>query len=342
MAENTFLQGTWFLLFGVLLVGYAILDGFDLGVGMQHLYTARTDRERRTLLNAIGPVWDGNEVWLITAGGALFAAFPRVYATVFSGFYLALMLVLAALILRAVSLEFRSKEPGRGWRTTWDAAFSIGSILPAILFGVAIGNVMRGVPLTADAEYAGDFLGLLSPFAIAVGLLSASMFLMQGGAWLQLKTEGVIRDRARRVAVVGWVATLVMWVVVTAWSRVEAPGLWDAYGSILAWVAPAAFVVLAVAFPLLLRVHREGWAFLASSGIVAALVGTLGIALYPVLLPARGSGESLTANNTASSDLTLTVMLIIAVIGMPLVLTYTTWVYRTFRGKVVLDEEHGY
>jgi cytochrome d ubiquinol oxidase subunit II len=201
---------------------------------------------------------------------------------------------------------------------------------------------MRGVPLTAEGEYAGDFFGLLSPFALAVGLLSASMFLMQGGAWLQLKTEGVVRDRARRVAIVGWVATLAMWVVVTAWSRAEAPGLWDAYGSILAWVAPAAFVVLAVAFPLLLRVHREGWAFLASSGIVAALVGTLGIALYPVLLPARGAGESLTANNTASSDLTLTVMLIIAVIGMPLVLTYTTWVYRTFRGKVVLDEEHGY
>jgi cytochrome d ubiquinol oxidase subunit II len=342
MAENTFLQGAWFFLFGVLLVGYAILDGFDLGVGMQHLYTARTDRERRILLNSIGPVWDGNEVWLITAGGALFAAFPRVYATAFSGFYLALMLVLVALILRAVSLEFRSKEQGRGWRTGWDAAFSIGSILPAVLFGVAIGNVMRGVPLTAGGEYAGDFLGLLSPFALAVGLLSASMFLMQGGAWLQLKTEGAVRDRARRVAVTGWIATLAMWVVVTAWSRAEAPALWDAYGSILAWVAPAAFVVLAVAFPALLRVHREGWAFLASSGIVAALVGTLGIALYPVLLPARGEGEALTANNASSSDLTLTVMLIVAVIGMPLVLSYSAWVYRTFRGKVQLDEEHGY
>jgi cytochrome d ubiquinol oxidase subunit II len=309
---------------------------------MQHLFTARTDRERRILLNSIGPVWDGNEVWLITAGGALFAAFPRVYATAFSGFYLALMLVLLALILRAVSLEFRSKEQSWAWRTTWDVAFSVGSIVPAILFGVAIGNVMRGVPLTDGGEYAGDFLGLLSPFALAVGLLSASMFLMQGGAWLQLKTEGVLHERSRRVAIAGWIGTLVMWVVVTAWSRTETPDLWNAYGSILAWVAPAAFVALAVAFPLLLRLHREGWAFLASSGIVAALVGTLGIALYPVLLPARGMGESLTANNTASSDLTLTVMLIVALIGMPLVVTYSTWVYLTFRGKVVLDEEHGY
>jgi len=342
MAENTFLQATWFFLVGVLLVGYAILDGFDLGVGMQHLYTARTDTERRILLNSIGPVWDGNEVWLITAGGALFAAFPRVYATVFSGFYLALMLVLAALILRAVSIEFRSKEPGRGWRTTWDVAFSIGSFLPAILFGVAIGNVMRGVPLTVGGEYAGDFLGLLSPFALAAGLLSASMFLMQGGAWLQLKTEGVVRDRARRAAIAGWTGTLVMWVVVTACSRTEAPALWDAYGFVLAWAAPAAFVVLAVAFPLIVRAGRDGWAFAASSGIVAALLGTLGIGLYPALLPARDSGEALTAINAASSDLTLTVMLIVAVLGMPLVLAYTAWVYRTFRGKVRLDEEHGY
>jgi cytochrome d ubiquinol oxidase subunit II len=166
------LETVWFLLVGVLLAGYAILDGFDLGVGMQHLTTARTDEERRTLMNSIGPVWDGNEVWLITAAGALFAAFPKVYATVFSGFYLALMLLLAGLILRAVSLEFRSREKGRAWRTAWDIAFFVGSIVPAVLFGVAIGNVMRGVPLDAQGDYAGTFGDLLSPFALAVGLLS--------------------------------------------------------------------------------------------------------------------------------------------------------------------------
>ena len=341
MAENGFLQAAWFLLVGVLLVGYAILDGFDLGVGMQHLTTARTDDERRILMNSIGPVWDGNEVWLITAGGALFAAFPKVYATVFSGFYLALMLVLAALILRAVSLEFRSKERGRAWRTTWDVAFCVGSLLPAILFGVAIGNIMRGVPLDGQGDYAGTFVGLLSPFALAVGLLSAAMFLMQGGAWLLLRTEGHVRDRARRTANLGMAATLVLWVVVTAWSRSEAPALWDGFGFLPAWLAPLAVVLALVAFPVLVRRGRVGAAFAASSAAIAAMVGTLGIGLWPNLVPARDQGVSLAASTTASSDLTLTVMLVITVIGFPFVLAYTAWVYRTFRGPVRLDD-HSY
>ncbi|HZL14984.1 MAG TPA: cytochrome d ubiquinol oxidase subunit II [Verrucomicrobiae bacterium] len=341
MAENGFLQAAWFVLIGVLLVGYAILDGFDLGVGMQHLTTARTDDERRILMNSIGPVWDGNEVWLITAGGALFAAFPKVYATVFSGFYLALMLVLAALILRAVSLEFRSKERGRAWRTTWDIAFCIGSLLPAVLFGVAIGNLMRGVPLDGQGDYAGTFTGLLSPFALAVGLLSAAMFLMQGSAWLLMKTEGEVRDRARRTANIGIAATLVLWVVVTAWSRAEAPALWDGFGFIPAWLAPLALVVALLAFPVLVRRGRSVAAFAASSAAIAAVVATLGISLWPNLVPARDQGVSLAVSTTASSDLTLTVMLIIAVVGFPFVLAYTAWVYRTFRGPVRLDE-HSY
>lgn len=338
MAENEFLQAAWFLLVGVLLVGYAVLDGFDLGVGMQHLTTARTDEERRILMNSIGPIWDGNEVWLITAGGALFAAFPKVYATVFSGFYLALMLVLAALILRAVSLEFRSKERGRGWRTTWDLAFFVGSVLPAVLFGVAIGNIMRGVPLDGQGDYAGTFVGLLSPFALAVGLLSAAMFLMQGSSWLLLKTEGAVQARARRTALVGQVATLVLWVAVTIWSRAEAPALWDRFGLIPAWLAPVIAVLAVVAFPVLVRRGRAAAAFAASSAAIAAMLGTLGIGLWPNLLPARDQGTALTASLTASSDLALTVMLIIAVIGLPFVLAYTFWVYRTFRGPVRLDE----
>lgn len=341
MAENGFLQAAWFLLIVVLLVGYAILDGFDLGVGMQHLTTARTDDERRILMNSIGPVWDGNEVWLITAGGALFAAFPKVYATVFSGFYLALMLVLAALILRAVSLEFRSKERGRAWRTTWDVAFCVGSLLPAVLFGVAIGNLMRGVPLDGQGDYAGTFTGLLSPFALCVGLLSAAMFLMQGSTWLLTKTEGSVRDRARRTANLGMAATLVLWVVVTAWSRSEAPALWDGFRFIPAWLAPLAVVATLLAFPVLVRRGRVVAAFAASSAAIAALVATLGIGLWPNLVPARDQGVSLAVSTTASSDLTLTVMLIITVVGFPFVLAYTAWIYRTFRGPVHLDE-HSY
>ncbi len=341
MAENDVLQAAWFLLVGVLLVGYAILDGFDLGVGMQHLVTARTDQERRTLMTSIGPVWDGNEVWLVVAGGSLFAAFPKVYATTFSGFYLAFMLVLAALMLRAVSIEFRSKMEGRRWRTAWDVAFSVGSLVPAVLFGVAIGNVMRGIPLDGNGDYRGTFAGLLSPFALAVGLLSASIFLAQGSLWLMLKTEGAVAARARWVAGVGITATLGLWIALTTWSRVEAPGLWNAFGGILPWAAPALVAAGLAASAVGLRAGRTGLAFLGTSSAIAGLVATFGLGLWPNLVPARGTGEPLTVAGTASSDLTLTVMLVVAHIGMPLVIAYTVWVYRAFRGKVRLDE-HGY
>jgi len=341
MAESDLLQAAWFLLVGVLLAGYAILDGFDLGVGMQHLVTARTDEERRILMNSIGPVWDGNEVWLVTAGGALFAAFPKVYATTFSGFYLAIMLVLAALIFRAVSMEFRSRVEGRRWRTAWDVAFSVGSLVPAVLFGVAIGNVMRGIPLDANGDYAGTFGELLSPFALAVGLLSTSVFLVQGSAWLMLKTEGAVATRARRAAGAGIAAAFVLWLVVTLWSRVEAPGLWETFGGFLPWAAPAVVAAGLATAGLAVRANRAGQAFLGTSFAIAGMVATLGLGLWPTLVPARKIGEPLTVAGTASSDLTLTVMLVVALVGMPLVLAYTTWVYRAFRGKVRLDE-HSY
>jgi cytochrome d ubiquinol oxidase subunit II len=341
MAENDFLQLAWFFLVGFLLVGYAILDGFDLGVGMQHLVIARTDEERRTLMNSIGPVWDGNEVWLVTAGGALFAAFPKVYATAFSGFYLALMLVLVALMLRAVSIEFRSKVTGRLWRFAWDVAFSVGSLVPAVLFGVALGNVMRGIPLDANGDYAGSFAGLLSPFALTVGLLSASVFLAQGSAWLMLKTEGALAARARWMAGFGITATIGLWIAVTLWSRTEAPGLWNAFDGILPWAAPAVYVAGLATACLAIRVGRAGIAFLGTSSAIAAMVATLGLGLWPNLMPARGTGAPLTVAGTASSDLTLTVMLIVAIVGMPLVLAYTAWTYRAFRGKVRL-EDHAY
>jgi cytochrome d ubiquinol oxidase subunit II len=332
------LQLVWFLLIGVLLVGYAILDGFDLGVGMLHLFIARDDRERRVLLNSIGPVWDGNEVWLLTAGGAIFAAFPKVYATVFSGFYLALMLLLVALILRAVSLEFRSKVEAPAWRAAWDSAFAFGSFLPALLFGVAIGNILRGVPIAGDGEFAGTFLGLLNPFAIVVGLLSVAMFLMQGASWLAFKTEGDLRARAVRMARIAWVAFIALWVLATVYARIEAPRLWTNYASAATWVAPIAFIAFVAAYPFVSGKR----AFAVSSLAIAALIAIMGQSLYPYMVPSLGDlANSLTIRNASSTPLTLKVMLAIALIGMPFVIGYTIWIYRNFMNPVVLDE-HSY
>jgi cytochrome d ubiquinol oxidase subunit II len=333
------LQTAWFLLVGVLLVGYAVLDGFDLGVGALHLVLAKDDRDRRVLLNAVGPVWDGNEVWLLTAGGALFAAFPPVYATVFSGLYLALMLLLAALILRAVALEFRSKEEWPAWRRFWDGAFAVGSVLPAVLFGVAMGNVLRGLPLDAEGEFAGTFVSLLNPFALLVGLLALAMVVMQGAAWLHLKTEGGLRERARSAGLMAWWAFVVLWLAATAASAATAPRLWAAYGSLLAWIAPVALAASLLAFRAALARGRAGLAFAFSSVAIAALLGIVGQSLYPYLLPPLGTGAGgLSIYDSASSPLTLKTMLAIALVGMPLVIGYTIFIYRRFRGPVVLDE----
>jgi cytochrome d ubiquinol oxidase subunit II len=336
------LQTTWFLLIGVLLVGYAILDGFDLGVGILHLFVAKNDRERRVLMNSIGPVWDGNEVWLLTGGGAIFAAFPKVYATVFSGFYLALMLLLVALILRAVSLEFRSKVESPVWRSAWDFAFSLGSVLPALLFGVAVGNVLRGVPISLDGEFAGTFLGLLNPFALCVGLLSTAMFVMQGASWLSFRTEGELRTRALAVAKNSWLVFVVLWIAATVFSRFAAPHLWQNYANPLTWIAPLAFVVFAAAYPLAVRAGAGKRMFTFSSLAIAALIGIMGQALFPYMVPALGDPASgLTIQNASSTPLTLKVMLAIALIGMPFVLAYTVFIYRNFMGPVVIDE-HSY
>jgi cytochrome d ubiquinol oxidase subunit II len=336
------LQTAWFLLVGVLLVGYAVLDGFDLGAGMLHLFVARTDRERRIVLNSVGPVWDGNEVWLLTGGGAIFAAFPNVYATVFSGLYLALMLLLTALIFRAVSIEFRGKEEESRWRGAWDTAFAVGSFLPALLFGVAIGNVLRGLPLTSEGEFAGTFLGLLNPFALVVGLLSTAMFLVQGAAWLHLKTEGEVAARARRAGLGAWGAFVILWIVATLSSRLAAPRLWEAYANGIAWIAPVVFVAATALFPVALRRGRRGLAFAASSVAIAALIGVMGQGLYPNMVPALGDvSRSLTIYNASSGPYTLKTMLVIALVGMPLVVAYTIFIYSRFRGPVELHD-HSY
>ena len=329
----------WFVLVGVLLLGYALLDGFDLGAGILHPFVARTDAERRTVMHSVGPVWDGNEVWLLTAGGALFAAFPIVYATVFSGFYLALILLLAALIFRAVALEFRDQVASPGWRRAWDAAFFLGSLLPPLLLGVAVGNIIRGIPLDADGGYRGGLIGLLTPFPLIVGLLVVAYAAVHGSSWLILRTEGAVAERARQAGAVAWAAEALLWVVATVVAWAFLPDRWAAFDTPVAWIAPLVAAIGLIAFPLLLRARRELLSFGASGLAMAGMIGTLGIGLFPNLVPALDTPErSLTIANAASSELSLSVMLGIAVVGVPIVLAYTAFVYWRIRGKVRLDD----
>jgi len=329
----------WFVLVGVLLLGYAVLDGFDLGVGILQPFVARTEAERHAVVRSIGPVWDGNEVWLLTAGGALFAAFPVVYATVFSGFYLALVLLLAALIARAVALEFRDQVASPAWRRAWDAAFFIGSVVPPLLLGVAVGNIIRGLPLDPDGLYRGGLLGLLTPLPLLVGQLVMAFAVTHGAAWLVLKTEGGLRERARRGAYVGIALEAGLWVATTIAAANLAPGHVDAFGTPVAWLAPAIVAVALAAVPLLIRARRELGTLIASALAVAGMIATLGIGLYPNLVPAFVPDRSLTIARTASSDTTLALMLAIALVGLPLVLVYTGLIYRRFWGKIELGEE---
>jgi cytochrome d ubiquinol oxidase subunit II len=332
------LSVVWFVLLGALFTGYALLDGFDLGAGAVHLIVARNDGERRNVLNAIGPVWDGNEVWLITAGGVLFAAFPLVYGTALSGFYLAVVLLLGSLILRGVSIEFRGKETNQLWRQSWDVLFSVGSTLAAVLFGVALGNVMRGIPIGADGVYRGGFVGLLNPFSLMVGVLTLGIAVQQGTSWLVLKTEGPLADRARRIQLVAIAVVAVAWVGSTLIALVDAKRVFDNFYTPIAWVGPVV-VFHSLAFLLRSNLRRQpANAFLCSCLAIIGLAITAGTALYPNLLPSTGAGASLTASSAHSSNLTMSVMLVIAAIGMPIVLAYTAYIYRKFKGKVQLDE----
>jgi cytochrome d ubiquinol oxidase subunit II len=316
-----------------------VLDGFDLGAGAVHLVVARTDKERRHVLNSIGPVWDGNEVWLITGGGALFAAFPLVYATVFSGFYLAMVLVLGALILRAVALEYRSKEANAWWRRAWDLVFSASSALAALLFGVALGNLIGGLALDEQGIYRDGLAGLLNPFGLLTGALALAVAVMQGTAWLALKTDGPVADRSRRIQILAMGSVAVLWVVLAAMALSESSTAAANYRATLAaWIGPL-IGVNALIFGLRSALLRQAWrSFLACSTAVAGLALAAAAALYPNLVPATVAGRSLTVDNAHSSELTLSVMLVVALIGMPLVLAYTAFVYWKFRGKVKLEE----
>ncbi len=333
----------WFGIEGVLLIGYAILDGFDLGVGILHPFVPKNDRERRTAINAIGPVWDGNEVWLVTFGGALFAAFPEAYATVFSGFYIAFMLLLAALIFRAVSMEFRSKVESERWRRFWDWAFFGGSTVAALLFGVAVGNAMIGLPLDKAGNFTGTLFDQLAPYPVLVGLMTVAMLAMHGGLYLYLKTEGEFQQRLRDWLWRSWGFFLVLYMLTTMYTLALIP---RATANFQHWPWAALVVianVLAVAnIPRALHWGKPGEAFISSCAVIATLVMLFGLALFPNLVTASNdAANSVTVFSAASSAKTLTIMLIIAVIGMPFVIAYTGIIYWTFRGKVKLDK-HSY
>jgi len=334
------LNAIWYILVGVLFTGYAILDGFDLGVGVLSMF-ARNEDERRLHLNAIGPFWDGNEVWLLAGGGALFAAFPPVYATVFSGFYIAFMLLLAALIFRAVSIEFYGKVDSPAWRSVWGWAFGIGSLLPAILFGVAFGNILRGLPIDHRGEFVGSFFTLLNPYALLIGLLSLAMFIMHGAAFLTLKTEGEIRERMSRWAVRAWVVFVLLYIAATFFSMRVSPQLFrDLATNVFFYLALIPLGIGIAGFPAALRAHRYLAAFAASAVTIASMIALSGLSLFPWLVPSRiNPGFSLSAYNASSTPKTLGVMLIIAIIGVPLVLLYTAFVYWIFRGKAQSSHE---
>jgi len=338
--EPTSLQTIWYLLFGVLITGYAILDGFDLGVGVLSLF-GRKGRDRRLYLNAIGPVWDGNEVWLLTAGGALFAAFPVVYATVFSAFYLALMLLLVALIFRAVSLEFRSRIESEAWQSFWDWGFGLGSLLPAVLFGVAVGNILRGIPIDSQGVFTGSFLGLLNPYAIVVGLLSLAMFTTHGALYLAIKTDGEVQKQAVRWATPAWMAWTVLYVGATLYTFLISPWLFEGLpGHPIFWISILLALGGLLIVPVSVRDRRYARGFVASSVAMAAMIALAALSLYPRLVPSLTDlAHSLTVVNASSTPRTLTTMLIIALVGMPIVIAYTIAIYRIFRGKVELGPE---
>jgi cytochrome bd ubiquinol oxidase subunit II len=359
----------WWALLGVLLIGFAVMDGFDLGAALLQPFVARTDIEKRMLLNSIGPVWEGNQVWFILGGGAVFAAWPPLYAVSFSGFYLAMFLVLAALILRPVAFTFRSKLEHLGWRRVWDWAFFVSGIVPALIFGVAFGNLFLGVPFRFDdtlrVTYEGGLLGLLNPWALLCGLVSAAMLAMHGGAWLAFKTEGALARRANSAASWAAVTVIVLFSLAGVWltygiagyviqgavdpgapsnplnkTVVQQAGAWlsnyRAHHLIIA--APALAYLGAALTWLLLRTGRPLTAFVASGFGVAGIVATAGLSLFPFLLPSSlDPRSSLTVWDASSSQTTLFIMLIATLVFLPLVILYTGWIFHVLRGPVTAD-----
>ncbi|ELO1774860.1 cytochrome d ubiquinol oxidase subunit II [Vibrio fluvialis] len=365
MFDYEILRLIWWVLIGVLLVGFAITDGFDMGVGALVPVIGKNDTERRVMINSIAPHWDGNQVWLITAGGALFAAWPMVYATSFSGFYLAMIVTLAALWLRPIGLDYRSKIEDPKWRNTWDICISISGFVPPIIFGVAFGNLLQGVPFQlnefAMPTYHGSFFGLLNPFGLLCGLVSLFMILMQGATWLQMKTTGPVHVRARNIAQLTGLLTVILFVVAGFWVQnidgyvitsaidtmgpsnplnkevAREAGAWmhnfEQYP--LLWAAPALGVVMPLLGVLASRIEKGGIAFLASSLGNAGVIFTAGFAMFPFVMPSSLMPDhSLTMWDATSSELTLNLMTGVAFVMVPIILGYTTWCYYKMFGRL--------
>ena len=328
------LETTWFLLIAVLWIGYFILEGFDFGVGVLLPFVSRNEADRRAVLTTLGPVWDGNEVWLLVAGGATFAAFPEWYATLFSGFYLPLFLILVSLIVRGVAFEYRSKYGKAQWRQRWDLAIFISSAIPALLWGVAFANIVRGVPIeraeSGSLEYVGGFFNLLNPYALLGGVVTLTVFLTHGAVFLSLKTTGTIRDRSHEIAKVSGLVAAVAAVAFLVWTNLMLP---EINSVVLALSTAVALLWVAGIFANLKR--REGWAFIFSAATIATFVSTLFFALYPRVMPSSlGAQFDLTINNASSTPYTLKVMTVVAVVMTPLVLIYQGWTYWVFRKRV--------
>jgi cytochrome d ubiquinol oxidase subunit II len=366
----------WWLFVGVLLIGFAVMDGFDLGVGALLPFVAKTDDERRVLINSIGPTWEGNQVWFITGGGALFAAWPLVYSAAFSGFYWALLLVLFALFFRPVGFEYRSKLADPRWRNAWDWGLFAGGAVPALVFGVAFGNLLQGVPFAFDdmlrPYYSGSFFGLLNPFALLTGVVSLSMLVMHGAVYLQMRTEGRIASRARSAAQIFGIVFIVAFLLAGVWQAYgiqgfrivaapdpgasfsplaktveQAAGAWMANYAAhpWMWLAPALAVGGAVLALLLSAGGRGGAAFVLSAAALAGTILTAGFAMFPFVMPSSTfPNASLTAYDAVSSHRTLNIMFVAVALFLPVVLLYTGWVYRVLRGKVtekkIQEETH--
>ena len=365
MFEYEVLRFIWWVLIGVLCIGFAVTDGFDMGVGVLSRIIGKTDSERRVMINSIAPHWDGNQVWLITAGGALFAAWPLVYATAFSGFYFAMIITLAALWLRPIGFDYRSKIEDPKWREAWDKAIFVGSFVPPVIFGVAFGNLMQGVPFELNEflipTYKGSFFGLLNPFALLCGIVSILMITTQGAAYLQMKTTDAIRERARRVAMLTSVGTAVFFAIGGIWAQsiegyivtseimTNAPSNpltkevmrqsgalfanFEAYP--LLWIAPLLAVVMPVLTVLCSRANRAALAFITSSLTMAGVILTAGFALFPFIMPSSlVPSHSLTMWDATSSELTLNIMTGVAAVMVPIILAYTSWCYYKMFGRL--------
>jgi cytochrome bd ubiquinol oxidase subunit II len=357
----------WWALLGVLLIGFAVTDGFDMGVGALLPFVARSDTERRVAINTVGPVWEGNQVWFILGGGAIFAAWPALYALSFSGFYLAMFLVLFALILRPVGFKYRSKRESAAWRRNWDWALFVGGVVPPLIFGVAVGNALRGVPFhfTDDLRpiYEGTLFGLLNPLALYCGLVSLAMLVMHGAAWLAFKSEGLVADRAAsigaRAALIAAVlfagGGVLIWLGLFGGYQVTSPIAWEGPSNPLGktvavssaawlrnfqtvpwlWAAPALGVIVPLLAALGFQARRAGLTFLASQLGIACIIATVGLAMFPIILPSSTHpNDSLAVFDASSSQATLGNMLIATVLLLPIVLAYTAWVYKVLWGKV--------